>query len=84
MNVRELKILLEHADDDALVVIPGSDHSYNEGHGSFEDIELVLNKRGKVIHMAEYYDRRNMYDQKELAERGERSQVVEALVITAG
>jgi hypothetical protein len=32
MNVRDLKKLLENAPDDALVMVPGHDHSYREAH----------------------------------------------------
>jgi hypothetical protein len=59
MNIGELKKLIEALPDDMLVVMPGSDHSYNVAHGGTAEAEVQRSRRGHVMWMAEYYDERN-------------------------
>ena len=67
MNVKQLKKLLKDAPDDATVLIPGSDHSYYEGHASVETVAVIRNKRGYPTHWAEYYNDESMSEGEEKA-----------------
>lgn len=53
MKVDQLRKLIADLDGEMIVVLPGSDHSYNHATAGVVNIEVVRNPRGHIKEMAE-------------------------------
>lgn len=60
ITVSQLKNMLENMPDDAKVVLPGTDHSYDLlSYCNLEMAEIKYNKFGAVSYILEYYGEQN-------------------------